>query len=355
MIRRWLVWGVCCLAWTQGTALAQRLPVSDALTRPAVMVRQPAKAVLLSVAYAAARLVAVGERGVIVISDDDGRQWRQVPAPTSVTLTSVAFADDRHGVAVGHGGVVLATDDGGQSWALRLDGRQAAERALAAADTAEQIREAERLIEDGPDKPFLSVLMWDARRWLVAGAYGLIFETRDAGTSWTPWMARVPNEGWLHWYVLARQGDTLLLAGEQGLLARSLDGGATFDAIASPYRGSWFAGGIDQDGRWLLGGLRGSTWRSADAGATWTPLANPVPSSIVAMTSSQHDPGGERFVVTTQAGVLLETDADAWRPLNPGQPVPMPAAFVPLRSGGFLSVGMTGVVLVSSNARMDRP
>ena len=67
------------------------------------------------------RIVAVGERGLVILSDDRGASWRQVPSPVSVTLTMVRFADEQHGVAVGHGGTVLTTDDAGTTWRLPSD------------------------------------------------------------------------------------------------------------------------------------------------------------------------------------------------------------------------------------------
>jgi photosystem II stability/assembly factor-like uncharacterized protein len=349
-------------ATLQAAVAAQ--PVADALQRPALAVREPARAVLLAAAAAGERLVAVGERGLVVLSDDQGASWRQAPSPVSVTLTAVRFADARHGVAVGHGGVVLATGDAGATWTLRLDGRRVAELAAAAADTTELQREAERLQADGPDKPFLDVLLWDAQRWLVAGAFGLVFETRDAGRSWQPLMHRLPNPRGLHWYVLRRQGDTLLLAGEQGLLARSSDGGATFQALESPYRGSWFSGEILSDGEWLLGGLRGNLWRggspgggvhggsaqSTPAGAAWRQLPSPVPSSVTALVAL---PGGQAFVAT-QAGLVLQLQDGTLKPLNRDKSVPMPSALLPLRDGRLLSVGMAGIVPVPT-AQVRQP
>lgn len=323
-------------AWLPLAASAQ--PVADALLRPALTVRTPARAVLLAAATAGERLVAVGERGLVVLSDDQGNSWRQAPCPVSVTLTAVRFADARHGVAVGHGGVVLATADGGASWALRLEGRRAAELAASAAATPELQREAQRLKADGPDKPFLDVLVWDARRWLVAGAFGLAFETRDGGSTWQPWMDRLPNPRSLHWYVLRRHGDTVLMAGEQGLLARSTDGGTRFEALASPYKGSWFVGAMRAEDDWLLGGLRGNVWRQD--GGTWTPLPSPAAASVTALAAQ---PGG-RALLGTQGGLVLALADGALKPLNPGAPVPMPAALLPLRDGRVLSFGVGGVV-----------
>ncbi|MBL0150765.1 MAG: hypothetical protein IPP87_19595 [Ideonella sp.] len=103
-----------------------------ALDRPAVQQRTPQRNVLLAAAAAGPRLVAVGERGLVVLSDDGGASWRQAQTvPVSVTLTAVQFIDERLGWAVGHGGVVLRSEDAGQTWRRMVDGRQLAQAALA--------------------------------------------------------------------------------------------------------------------------------------------------------------------------------------------------------------------------------
>ncbi|MES2944499.1 MAG: YCF48-related protein, partial [Pseudomonadota bacterium] len=245
-------------------------PVVDALMRPALMVRDPARSVLLGAARAGERLVAVGERGIIVVSEDGGQHWRQVPVPVSVTLTAVRFADARKGMAVGHGGTVLSTTDGGASWQRRLEGRQLARLALDAAvanGRPELIQDAERLVADGPDKPLLDLMMLDARRVLVVGAYGLAFYSQDGGANWTPWMSRLDNPKALHLYALRRHGDTLLMAGEQGLLLRSDDAGASFRRLPSPYQGSFFTAEMPTPAETVVAGLRGNVWHSSDAGA----------------------------------------------------------------------------------------
>jgi photosystem II stability/assembly factor-like uncharacterized protein len=325
-----------------GFAQAQ---VGEALQRPAVAVKAPQRAVLLAAAQAGTRVVAVGERGIVALSDDRGASWRQAPSPVSVTLTMVRFADDQHGVAVGHGGTVLTTDDAGTTWRLRLDGRRLAALAKAAATTPAAQQDAERLLADGPDKPFLDVLQWDAKRLLAVGAYGLAFYSADGGESWAPWMDRLPNPKALHWYVARRAGNTLLLAGEQGLLARSDDGGQTFQTMSSPYKGSWFAGELRADGQTVLAGLRGNVWRSTDGGAQWAQLASPVPATITAMAVDAE--GG--LLLASQAGVVLRLQGDALVPLK-APSVPMPSALLPLRGGPLLAFGVAGVVPVQAEA-----
>ncbi|MCL4761358.1 MAG: glycosyl hydrolase, partial [Burkholderiales bacterium] len=115
-----------------------------------------AKAPLLSIARAGARLVAVGDFGVVVLSDDDGRSWRQAQAvATRQMLTSVAFVDAQRGYAVGHGGTVLATADGGETWT--------------------------RLHDAGVDDVLLSVWFGSAQRGLAVGAFGFALATADGG------------------------------------------------------------------------------------------------------------------------------------------------------------------------------
>ena len=77
--------------------------VSPAIERTAQAMRAPERAVLLAVCKAGARLVAVGEHGVIILSDDQGITWRQArtasgsrrsaaQSPPPITLPARAVA-----------------------------------------------------------------------------------------------------------------------------------------------------------------------------------------------------------------------------------------------------------------------
>jgi photosystem II stability/assembly factor-like uncharacterized protein len=156
-------------------------------------------------------------------------------------------------------------------------------------------------------------------------------------------MDRLPNPKALHWYVARRAGNTLLLAGEQGLLARSDDGEQTLQTMNSPYKGSWFAGELSADGQAVLAGLRGNVWRSTGGGAQWAQLASPVPATITAMAVDAK--GG--LLLASQAGVVLRLQGDALVPLK-APPVPMPSALLPLQGGPLLTLGVAGVVPVQA-------
>lgn len=334
----WRAGGVATLCAGLVASAAWAVPVGPAVERPAVMVQRPASSVLLGAANAGQRTVAVGERGVLIVSDDGGAQWRQVALPTSVTLTAVRFADARHGVAVGHGGTVLTSADGGDTWTRRLDGQRLAQLALQAAQRggdAARIRDAERLLAEGADKPFLDVLVWDAKRFLAVGAFGLAFATEDGGQTWASWMERLPNPKGMHIYVARRAGDSVLLAGEQGLLLRSGDNGQTFEALASPYAGSWFTAEVSGK-EMLLAGLRGNVWRSNDGGNEWAQIANPRPASITASLAM-----GSELLLANQAGQVLRLQGEALQPLD--TPPQAPLAGLVASGGQLLGLGVNGI------------
>ena len=71
---------------------------------------------LLDAERVGARIVAVGDRGYIVLSDDRGATWRRAKAPAEPMLTAVSFLDAQRGLAVGHDSVILLTRDGGETW-----------------------------------------------------------------------------------------------------------------------------------------------------------------------------------------------------------------------------------------------
>lgn len=301
-------------------ALSAAVPAGPAFERAAVAVRAPGRAVLVGAALAGERIVAVGERGIVALSDDGARRWRQAAVPVSVTLTAVRFADATHGWAVGHGGTVLASDDGGERWSRRLDGRQAAQAVLDAARTAgdpKAMQDAERLVADGPDKPLLDLLLLGGQRLLAVGAYGLALASDDGGSTWQSWMARLPNPRGLHLYAARQRGQTLLLAGEQGLVLLSTDAGRSFRRVETPYRGSFFSAELLGEQDIVLAGLRGTTLRSSDGGATWTQLIVPIPASIVATAIG---PDG-RLLAANQAGFVMALQGDRLVPLH-ARPLP---------------------------------
>jgi photosystem II stability/assembly factor-like uncharacterized protein len=346
---------VCGLTFCVLTASAGATGVVDPLERPAIPVTAPSRAVLLDVATAGERLVAVGERGLVVLSDDGGRRWRQAKVPTSVSLTGVAFSTPTQGWAVGHAGIVLHTADGGETWTRQLDGVVAARLALEAAEAnvkragqgdevaQRQLQEAQQLVADGPDKPFLDLAFEDDRHGFVVGAYNLIFRTEDGGATWLPWMDRVDNPMGLYIYAIQVVGKTIYLAGEQGLFLRSTDDGEHFTPLHTPYEGTYFAITANAGGEVLLAGLRGNAYWSADQGATFQPSQVPIPVSFSTVVRGE----GDTLYFANQAGLLLVSH-DGGRTLFPLNAPHLPplASLMVLGADHLLTVGWGGVISV---------
>ena len=104
-------------------ARAGSSPWRDVLDTPAQKSRLAPRALLSGLARAGQRVVAVGQRGHVLWSDDAGANWQQADVPVSADLVAVHFPTPDSGWAVGHDGVILHSADAGKSWTRQLDGR----------------------------------------------------------------------------------------------------------------------------------------------------------------------------------------------------------------------------------------
>ena len=322
-------------------AIASRA-VADVLREPALPTARARDAAMLALARTGNRLVAAGERGLVLFSDDGGHAWTQARVPVQVSLTALRFVDERTGWAVGHLGAILRTDDAGARWTLQLDGVRAAQIRLDAAIAAggePAIARARQAVEDGPDKAFFDVDFADHRNGIAVGAYGMAFATRDGGATWVPLTARLPNPKGLHLYGVRFVGSAVFIIGEQGLLLRSTDGGANYLALASPYKGSFF-GLVASRGVLVAYGLRGNAFRSVDQGENWTPIDTGVPVSL----SAAVDLGADGLVLLSQTSdVLISRDGGNRFSRTPARE-PVPATAIVVNAHGELVIaGLRGL------------
>jgi photosystem II stability/assembly factor-like uncharacterized protein len=270
------------------------------------------------------RLIAVGPRGLILLSVDAAKTWTQIESPVATDLVTVKFTDDRTVWAVGHDAVALRSLDGGASWERLLDGRMLlklmrstyAERAKSgAAVAAAVLKEVEGAIgqsatADVLPTPFLDVWFTNAQEGWLVGAFGLVLHTIDGGQSWSPMVEQTDNERRFHLYAVTGQGEQRYIAGEQGLVLRWDAAAKRFTKVATPYAGSYF--GIDLSaGRLVAYGLRGNAYVSEDNGVQWRKLDTGVDVNLVALVPVPK--GG--FVLVSQAGHLLAVAAGATKAL----------------------------------------
>jgi photosystem II stability/assembly factor-like uncharacterized protein len=314
---------------TAFVAAAALAPVALSVVPPkdghAVQSKLATEALLLGVTRAGKRIVAVGEYGNIVLSDDDGATWHQAKdVSTTVTLTAVHFADDKRGWAVGHDTLVLHTEDGGETWTKQFGGGES-------------------------DNALLSVFFKDANHGWAVGAFNYTIETTDGGKTWVerktlmpppakpaegaapaapaveenldptapkktvagagpadPYAAAEGDENHLNAMFAGPDADTIFVAAEAGAVYRSLDTGKTWEKVLTGYAGSFWGGLTAKDGSTYVTGMRGNIWRTTDKGATWTKLDTSGADQSIA--SGMQLPDGSFVFVGLGGQVLYSQD-----------------------------------------------
>ena len=213
----------------------------DVLDTPALKSTLAASSLVNGLTLAGQRVVAVGQRGHVLLSDDHGKSWQQASVPVSADLVAVSFPSAEQGWAVGHDGVVLASSDAGRSWVRQLDGRTLGDvlvKHYKASGDAKWLAEAQRFASQGAENPLLDVWFDDANNGFVVGAFGLVLRTADGGKSWQPLMHATDNPKSLHLYAVRRVGGELYIAGEQGLLLKLDRASGRFTRSDHPYQGT---------------------------------------------------------------------------------------------------------------------
>ncbi|MFI8607985.1 WD40/YVTN/BNR-like repeat-containing protein [Pseudomonas sp. NPDC077649] len=290
---------------------------------------QAVHSLLLDVVNTGKRLVAVGDRGHILYSDDQGQSWTQAKVPSRQMLTSLFFVDAQHGWAVGHDAQILATSDGGLSW-------------------IKQFEDLER------EAPLLDIWFKDLQTGYAIGAYGALLETSDGGQNWEDVSDRLDNEDAYHLNAITSVKDAgLFVVGELGQMFRSADWGQTWERIEEqPYDGSLFGVlGTDQAGTLLAYGLRGHLFRSTDFGDSWqqivinTPNNGPLEFGLADGTLLAD---GSIAVVGHGGTVLRSTDhGQSFSLINRPDRISL-AGVTALDNGNLILVGQGGVHLAAA-------
>lgn len=233
------------------------------------------RSLLLDLEQVGDKLIAVGERGHILVSEDSGSSWSQVQAPTRSTLTGIFFLDLQQGWIVGHDQVILKTEDGGTSW-----------------NQVYQDIEA--------DSPLFDIYFLDADHGYAIGAYGQFLESFDGGRSWE---GRWISEDDFHLNQIIAMEDQLFIAAEAGISYRSDDQGETWTMLSPDYKGSFFGIMPLEGNSLLLFGLRGHLFRSDDSGESWKQIETATEASL---TNGLKLKDGT-LIITGLAGAILSS------------------------------------------------
>ncbi|PTU32717.1 hypothetical protein CJD38_00910 [Stenotrophobium rhamnosiphilum] len=264
------------------TAAAEaEAPVVAAKPRPSEIMPLASRSPMLGLVNTGKHLVAVGDRGQILVSNN-GRNWAQVPTPVRSPLTAVTFVDDKNGWAVGHDATILHTADGGKSWELQNFNAEL-------------------------EKPYLSVRFLDANTGFAIGAYGMASKTSDGGKTWTDLDAPAIRADELHLNDIIKLGNgNLLVAGEQGTIGVSADNGNTWEKVNSPYEASLFGAlPVGEKGA-LVYGLRGNVFINNDVrSGSWTKIDTKTVDTFFGGTTTADG----KLILVGLSGTILVVDA----------------------------------------------
>jgi len=214
---------------------------------------------------------AVGDFGV-VLHTRDGRSWDQVVIAEETfaddnipdrILNAVHFSDPQTGWIAGEFGTLLRTTDGGDTWI------------------------GERQIEGAAPDIYLFDVAANGQGWaLTGGIGGVALGSTDAGSSWTT----LDSGTTAGLFGAAVHGERGILVGDRGVMLVTTDAGRTWRKPDRPRSFNWLrAAAYGGDGFAYVAGEEGLILRSDDGGLSWTWRAGrkPPPKSGVSVP----DPG----------------------------------------------------------------
>ncbi len=296
-----------CLVITFIILTTLSVPKSIASTGliPSVKSNLASKSLLLAITKVSKeKLIVVGPRGHILTSND-GINWQQENVPVQVTLTNVYFFNASLGWAVGHDATILHTTDGGENWVIQHN-------------------------QPELEKPFFDINFTDSLNGIAVGAYGLVLRTKDGGENWLSEFHQEflladdidylnelkgeDEEAYLdeiafilpHFNRLIRDGRTLFLSGEVGLLAKSNDFGVSWQPFKNIYQGSFFDLARTNAGNLIAVGLRGHVFRGIKNGYEWSEIKTHTTALLNDVVLADND----RIYILGNNGVLLESNDD---------------------------------------------
>lgn len=233
---------------------------------------------LFGLAFDGERGIAVGIKGAIIESSDGGRTWEPVKGPGSGALLAVAARGGR-AVAVGLSGAVFTSSRSGE-WTAATSGV------------------TQRLLGVDMNASGLAV---------AVGEFGTVLVSNDWGATWVrkapDWsaLATRDNPGFAEpmiYGVAVADSGALTLAGEFGLIARSNDAGASWRVVTPPRAGvpTLNALHMREPGRNSYAvGQEGEIQVSADGGETWMRCTSSTPLNFLGVAATDN---GEEVVVT---------------------------------------------------------
>lgn len=214
----------------------------------------PTQLALLAVTKRGDHTIAVGQSGVVLVKKDN--KWQAASSGSTARLLSVDVNSSGLAIAGGQFGTVLKSTDGGQTWTST------------APDWTVMASEE----HFGTQEPMVyAVSVHESGQITIAGEYGLMMRSTDAGQSWTVIRPIVPGAPTIHGLYLPEQGGNGYAVGQTGLLLMSDNGGSSWTRCDTGTELNFHGVAASPSGQVVITGMR-VMFRSENNGASWTNL-----------------------------------------------------------------------------------
>ncbi len=244
-----------------------------------------------------------GQHGLVMRSRDQGQSWQKLDVGTDRTLLAIDFASDNVGVAIGDYGTIARTEDGGDTW----NKVPLPEEIPLPEDIAEIIQPGDVLLY-GAD------FVTPEKGWIV-GEFGVILNTIDGGASWQAQASPVETTLFGVSFADELRGWAV---GIDEVLLHTEDGGVTWAPQRVPPRKGFVLGLYDVDVQGDIGwavGDSGFMLRSTNAGKSWERVQLPIELAANWLRDVDIDDQGNGLVVGG-GGIMMATQGDQYRKLG---------------------------------------
>ncbi len=269
------------------------------------------------------RAIVVGDKGVVMTTDDGGRTWTREPLRKGdkyYDLYSVAFTSEGlRGWIVGDNGVIFRTDDRGATW-------------------------SEQKAPPGASGALLKIAVGDAQKACAGGEHGVILCTSDGGANWN--LQKFDDIGFFD--VVFTDPDNAWAVGEFATLLHSSDGGKNWKVQNGGEMGKgdpYFALAFDGHAG-LAVGLIGDALETSDGGKTWRARQLPIEHRSLYAVAAVPARAGE-FYAAGENGIAALIVGDQVTQVPSGVADAISAATFSPRFA--MAVGLSGTLLRSDD------
>ncbi len=227
---------------------------------------------------------AVGRDGTVITTSNGGDIWEAQTTPTESRLLDVYFLNNNTGWAAGEGGRAIRTTDGGNTWEIsptgvtrRLNSLHFSNAndgwivgfpvALRTTDGGQSWEE----VTIGPLRNFTSVYFTDdSNGWILANTGGIteIYRTQDGGDNWDMFPVEFDGSGVDMSDIKMVDNLNGYIAGNNGTMGRTTDGGETWTRIETGTQNTLFSVSPISSNQFWAAGNNSVILSSDDSGAS---------------------------------------------------------------------------------------